>query len=195
MCSVAWSLSDCPCCPTSQVQIKKAWSLRISGREVAAPLWVQVFSIKTNLLLCHGEKEASVKRETRRVGSPFLPVATVVCGFKEARSVSEEGSLSVCLPQLCPSLLPSLSNSPPLAFFMGFIHFLQFFVCLFLDFFKECINFLFKDLYFLHKLGFKFLSLCFKCIGIFRACYSRLPGLWWGDTEMAVVDCVIYTGL
>lgn len=111
MCSVAWSLSDCPCCPTSQVQIKKAWSLRISGREVAAPLWVQVFSIKTNLLLCHGEKEASVKRETRRVGSPFLPVATVVCGFKEARSVSEEGSLSVCLPQLCPSLLPSLPLS------------------------------------------------------------------------------------
>lgn len=67
---------------------------------------------------------------------------------------------------------------PFLVFFKGLIHLLQLFVCLFLDVFKVFIYFFFKDLYHLHKVGFKaFLCLC--CVIIFKACFNRLAGLWW----------------
>lgn len=42
-----------------------------------------------------------------------------------------------------------------LAFFKGFIDYVQVFACLFLDFFKGIFNFLFKGFYHLHKSDYK----------------------------------------
>lgn len=62
-------------------------------------------------LLFHREKKASMIRQARSgpLGSPFLPVATVV-PLKEIKSISEGDSLS-CSLLLSPS--PSLPSLPP----------------------------------------------------------------------------------
>lgn len=81
-----------------------------------------------------------------------------------------------------------------LAFFKGLTAFLQLSVCVLLDFCKGFIRFFFRGLYHLHKIGFKVIFLRFVCVGISRACYSRIPGFWWCHTALAVL-IVFYTGL
>jgi hypothetical protein len=73
----------------------------------------------------------------------------------------------------------------------SFIRFLHLFVCIFLDFFKEFINFLFKGLYYLYKIAFVIVFLCFSCVVIFRACCSRRAGVWRCHIVLAVFDCVL----
>lgn len=53
------------------------------------------------------------------------------------------------------------------------------------------IHFLFKGLYHLHYVDFKIFFLCFNCVGIARACCSRLAGLSWSHTALVIVDCVL----
>lgn len=49
----------------------------------------------------------------------------------------------------------------------------------------------FKGLYHLHKTGFKDILLCFDCVRISRACYSRIPGLWICHIDLVLFDCVL----
>ena len=58
-------------------------------------------------------------------------------------------------------------------------------------FFKGFTHFLFKGLYHLHKTGFKDILLCFDCVRISRACYSRIPGLWICHIDLVLFDCVL----
>lgn len=60
-------------------------------------------------------------------------------------------------------------------------------VWFFLAFSKGFIHLLFKDLYHLHKVGFKVFLLCFYCIVIFWGCCSRMAGIWWYHIALAVV--------
>ena len=73
----------------------------------------------------------------------------------------------------------------------SFINFLALLVCVFLDFFKGFINFLFKGLLnHLHMGDFQALFLCFSYARIFWACCGRINRLWWGHSALAVIDCV-----
>jgi hypothetical protein len=71
-----------------------------------------------------------------------------------------------------------------------FIYLLQFFVFSWISLRDLVISSLFKDLYHLHKVGFKIILLYFSYVGIPRACCSGIAELWWGHIVLAVVDCV-----
>lgn len=60
--------------------------------------------------------------------------------------------------------------------FSLFFSYFQVFHCVFIDFFKGCIYFLFKDLYCIHNGCFKVFSLCFSYDGLLRARCSRAAG-------------------
>lgn len=48
-----------------------------------------------------------------------------------------------------------------------------------------------EDLYHLHKIGFKIVFMCFRYVGMFTSCCSRIAGLWWCHIALSVVDCVL----
>lgn len=56
---------------------------------------------------------------------------------------------------------------------------------------RDWFHFLFKGLYHLHQIVFKFLFLCSGCVRMPRACCRRIPGLWWCPIALALVDCVL----
>ena len=76
------------------------------------------------------------------------------------------------IPSVCVSLLTLFSFSSFEQFY-----FLHLFLCIpWIGFFNEFIHFLYKHIY-NRKIGFKILFLCFNCVGISRACCSRIAGL------------------
>ena len=68
-----------------------------------------------------------------------------------------------------------------------------FFTCLILFpvYLRDLLISPFKGLYHLHKTGFKDILLCFDCVRISRACYSRIPGLWICHIDLVLFDCVL----
>lgn len=50
-------------------------------------------------------------------------------------------------------------------------------VCVFIDFFRRCIHFLFKDLYHIHKCHSEVSVLCFSYVAIPGAYCGRVAGL------------------
>ena len=78
--------------------------------------------------------------------------------------------------------------------FSGLEQFYSFFssVCLCFPglFFKGFVHFLRKSLIHLHKIGFKVIF-SFSCVGISRACCSRVAGLWWCPIVLGTADCVL----
>jgi hypothetical protein len=58
-----------------------------------------------------------------------------------------------------------------------------------LYFFKRLFYSLFKSLY--YKIGFKIILLRLSFVRIPRACCSRIAGLWWCQTALVLVDCIL----
>ena len=56
--------------------------------------------------------------------------------------------------------------------------------------FKGLINFFFKGLYPLYKIGFKVIFLCFGCVRISRACCGGRAMLWTCHIALGFVDSV-----
>lgn len=61
--------------------------------------------------------------------------------------------------------------------------------------FKGFINFSFKFLYHINKIGFKVISLCFDCVRISRSCCSRISGLRMCHVDLALVECILMLAL
>lgn len=79
------------------------------------------------------------------------------------------------LPEFCQLMFSLLLLFPrlglDLAFFKGLVNFLQFFVCLHLDFFRACVHFLLQGCYHLYKVGFRSWSCASAMLdGLFQAC-------------------------
>ena len=80
----------------------------------------------------------------------------------------------------------------PLSGLKQFIQLLHLFHCACLYFFKGLMQFFFKDIYHLHKIGFKIIFLFFSCVRISGACCNRIAGFqWYCYIVQAVVDCVL----
>lgn len=59
--------------------------------------------------------------------------------------------------------------------------------CMFLYFFKEFIHFLFKGLYHLYKIQFRFIFFCFNCVRISRVFCSGCAVLWRYHIALALI--------
>lgn len=114
--------------------------------------------------------------------------------FHHLHSVGE-----ACLGSLCSSHKFFTSRiSSFCVFFIVFISdfrswtvlFISLNYFVFLDFFKGFIDFLFKDLFHIHKDCFTFHFLFFSCDGIVMACCDRLAGFSGIHIVLAVIDFV-----
>lgn len=114
--------------------------------------------------------------------------------FHHLHSVGE-----ACLGSLCSSHKFFTSRiSSFCVFFIVFISdfrswtvlFISLNYFVFLDFFKGFIDFLFKDLFHIHKDCFTFHFLFFSCDGIVMACCDRLAGFSRIHIVLAVIDFV-----
>ena len=72
--------------------------------------------------------------------------------------------------------------------FGQFYSFLLVLDCISLSFFKGFINFLFKSLNHLYKIGFKVIFMCLFSVRLSSPSCSRSPGLWWYHIALPVVD-------
>jgi hypothetical protein len=66
---------------------------------------------------------------------------------------------------------------------------------IFLYFLKGFIHIFFTGLYLVCNIGFKTVFLCFGCVRIFKACYSRIVGLWCLHNALDLVDSVFMLSL
>lgn len=72
----------------------------------------------------------------------------------------------------------------------SFIHFLSPLVCFSWISLRDFFNFLFKDLYHLHKDSIKIIFLCFSYVGISMAHCGRVAGFQWRNIALAAIACV-----
>lgn len=79
----------------------------------------------------------------------------------------------------------------PLLGLKQFIQLLHLFHCACLYFFKGLMQFFFKDIYHLHKIGFKIIFLCFTYDGTARVFYSKASVAKCCQVSQIVVECVL----
>ena len=79
----------------------------------------------------------------------------------------------------------------PLSDLKQFIQLLHLFHCACLYFFKGLMQFFFKDIYHLHKIGFKIIFLCFTYDGTARVFYSKASVAKCCQVSQIVVECVL----
>ena len=91
------------------------------------------------------------------------------------------------------SLLAPFFNSLlflfPISVLKQFIQLLHLFHCACLYFFKGLLQFFFKDIYHLHKIGFKIIFLCFTYDGTARVFYSKASVAKCCQVSQIVVEC------
>ena len=117
-----------------------------------------------------------------------LAIQRSITSVQNVGQSSESHSLHFLSPS---DFFHSLLFLFPLSGLKQFIQLLHLFHCSCLYFFKGLMQFFFKDIYHLHKIGFKIIFLCFIYDGTARVFYSKASVAKCCQVSQIVVECVL----